>query len=187
MTRTRYLLALLLGCTAFVSACAPVVSQQSRATAPVATASVDGSASSAMTPRVSSAKNITWEGHFGSDHADPSVAYTLLGSGFFRADTSRSMKAIVKKWTRAHPNATVVPVVEFDRAPDGSRLEWVWLEDGTDNLNQELVCTGACAAGTMAAPQGTEVLVAPERYAAFQRQLPSLEQSAKAKRVGIWE
>jgi hypothetical protein len=187
MTRTHFLLALLLGFSVLVSACAPVVPQQPRAKAPVATASADTSASSATTSSVSSAKNTTWKDNFGSNRSDPSVAYTLLGSGFLQADTSRSMTAIIRKWMKAHPDAVVVPVVEFDRAPNGMRLEWVWLEDGTDNLNQELVRTGACAAGTMAAPPGTEVLVAPERYAAFQRPLAALERSAREKRLGIWE
>jgi len=128
-----------------------------------------------------------WTGHFGSNRSDPTVLYTLLGLGFFQADTSDSAVTLIQEWVKSHPNAKVVPVIDYGSSPDGSRMLWVWLVDGESNLNQELVRAGACERATMAAPEELELLVTAAEYDEFEAGLPHLEALAKQDRLGIWK
>ncbi len=132
-------------------------------------------------------RDTTWTGEFGSNHSDSNVGYTLLGQGFFQARTADSLPGIVSKWVTAHPDATIVSAADFGAAPDGTRLLWVWLTDGKNNLNQELVRRGVCQKEAMAIPAGLKPLVTPAQYAAFESELPRLEKLAKEERLGVWK
>ena len=198
-TASWCLAALLVTCLAPLSACTQTPQATHSSASAAATSSAGASAAVAPMPRavgfrVANAADITWKGPFGSDHSDPSVAYFLLGSGFFRAPSSLSIGATTRKWVKAHPDAKVVPVVDFGVSPDGTRSVWVWLVDGDNNLNQELVRSGACARATMVAPDEklmfdtrAKLLVTTAEYNKFEAALPQLEKLARRERLGIWK
>ena len=134
------------------------------------------------------ASKLKWAGFFASDHADPKVVYTLLGAGFLRTETSNKVGVVITTWLKAHPNAHVVPVIDFGAGPDGSRIVWAWVVDGDQYLNHELVRQGVCAAGTMRRPDDSlRLLVTLGQYDAFTQPLAVLEASAKQHRLGIWK
>lgn len=186
--RSWCLVLVLLACVAPVAACTqvPGVSHSPAATSSVGATSSASARSAPTGRRVAAVSDITWKGYFGSDHANPAVAYTLLALDFFQGTTSLSATATINNWVKAHPDAQVVPVMEYERSPDGTRLVWVWLVDGQSNLNLELVRSGACQAATMTAPDGLKLLVPQAQFDAFEAELARLEKLARHDRLGIW-
>jgi hypothetical protein len=136
------------------------------------------------------ASEVVWHGASGSAPADPRTVYTLLGSGFSSMPTSENINELVNRWVAAHPNAELIRVVNFGplmKNRTDSQLIWVWLVDGSSNLNLELVREGACSANAMTAEERVRVLVPLGEYAQFQEELPRLEQLAKHDKLGIWK
>ena len=64
---------------------------------------------------------------------------------------------------------------------------YVWLVDGESNLDLDLVRKGACPAGTMLAPNPSDLLIASAEYKRFEDKLSELEQMAKQDKLGIWK
>jgi hypothetical protein len=104
--------------------------------------------------------------------------------------TSRDIDTQINAWIAKHPGAKFVRVVNFGslmpNRMDSQRI-WVWLVDGTSNLNLQLVGVGACPKSAMAAPRRTRILVPFADYERFEGALPTLEQQARRDRLGIWK
>jgi hypothetical protein len=79
--------------------------------------------------------------------------YVLLGSGFLRPTTFGEPRVFVSEWLKSHPNATVTPISRSlstnTRTHQLMEIVYIWIEDGADSLNVDLVRGGIFAAGTM--------------------------------------
>jgi hypothetical protein len=170
-----------------LTGCGAALSSQSQPSSRVSTVTPEATQPPAPHGTLPASK-LEWAGFFASDHADPKVVYTLLGAGFLRTETSNKVGAVITTWLKAHPDANVVPVIDFGAGPDGSRIMWAWIVDGDQYLNHELVRQGVCAAGTMRRPDDSlRLLITLGQYEAFAQPLAVLEASAKQHRLGIWK
>lgn len=79
--------------------------------------------------------------------------YVLLGSGFLRATSFGDPKVFVSDWLKIHPKAIVTPISRLlstnTRTHQVMELVYVWIEDGNDSLNVDLIRAGVFAGGTM--------------------------------------
>ncbi len=96
------------------------------------------------------ASQVTWQEHFGSSTADTNTLFSLMAHGYFRAE-STNVQRVVDTWLRDHPRAVVISVSTggpvMTRFPS-SRLTYVWVVQGSDSLNVELVRRGCIAPET---------------------------------------
>ncbi len=83
---------------------------------------------------------------------DPNL-YVLLGSGFLRPTTFGDPKAFVSDWLKLHPKAIVTPISRLISTNTRTRqvltIVYVWIEEGDNSLNVDLVRAGVFAGGTM--------------------------------------
>ena len=83
---------------------------------------------------------------------DPGL-YVLLGSGFLRPTTFGDPKVFVSEWLKLHPRAIVTPISRListnTRSHQMFEIVYVWIEDGGNSLNVDLIRGGVFAGGTM--------------------------------------
>lgn len=84
---------------------------------------------------------------FGQRTGDKTT-YCLLGNGFFRTISSSEEDTVIPEWVSKHPNAKAVPVSIIG---DGSKMPivYIWVVDGTENLNLSLVRSGVFPGSVM--------------------------------------
>ena len=131
-----------------------------------------------------------WMGTIGQDKADPNVYYSMLLLGFFKDQLSLPCKTSVKSWFERHPGAEITPIAtesKFDTRNPKSKLVFVWVIDGDDNLILNLVRTGCLPAGlvTTLAP-GTELLISQTVLDRMKTEIVAAEKLAKRDKLGIW-
>jgi hypothetical protein len=133
--------------------------------------------------------SIQWMGHFGGRKEEPKNIYILMSQGGFLAPTSENYESLIKVWLAEHPNADAIVVYTQDGMmvdiPD-SKMKWVWVVDGDENLNVHLVRMGGCPAGTMLLNKGDKTPVTREEYEAFTKKVIEAEALAKKEGLGIW-
>lgn len=132
------------------------------------------------------------------------TSYSIVGTGMFRAPRADELDAFVASWMKRHPRA-VVTVVDQSRL--GSKLgemDYIWINDGADSLNVDLVRQGLVPGGMMAdgvdylsaikrvarqdmsGPDDPKRLVSDESYLAFMKRIVAAEVAARADKVGLW-
>jgi hypothetical protein len=135
------------------------------------------------------ASDLTWNGHFGGRKEEPHNIYILMSQGGFRAPTSANYESLIENWMAQHTNAEAIVVYTLDGArtnyPD-SKMKWVWVVDGEDNLNIHLVRQGGCPAWTMLLNDGDKAYVSQDEYESFVRKLIEADQLARQEKLGIW-
>ena len=150
---------------------------------------------------------------FGSRLGDKTT-YSLLGTGFFRTLSSGEEDSLIKDWVGRHPQAKALPVTIIG---EGSTrpMVYVWVIDGSENMNLFLVENGAFSGSVMfdavqfmraRAPaegraagtgQGDRTLsvendgaqrrfVSDASYDAFVEKLEIAEETARKHKAGIW-
>jgi len=74
--------------------------------------------------------------------------YCLLGNGFIRTIRSSEESAIISEWLQKHPEAKVIPVSILE---EGTRVPfiYIWIADGAEILNLELIRKGAFPGSVM--------------------------------------
>lgn len=134
------------------------------------------------------ASSVTWKDQLGYLGNRPNVMYSIMMNGFFRLPTF-DMDAQVHHWLGAHPLARMVTVATMQpimtKDPQ-SQIRLVWVVDGPDTLNLDLVRAGACQGGTMLIPPGVEQFISPSAYQAFLRSLIRADSLAEQARLGVW-
>ena len=122
----------------------------------------------------------------------PTVFLLETPSGY-RACTDPSFYKITNKWFVDHPNSLVIEVFSIPIFPNKQieygKQSYVWVVDGADNLNIELVQKGACEAKSMLLDDETEkdILIESNRYIEFKRRILEAEQKAREIGLGIWK
>jgi hypothetical protein len=102
---------------------------------------------------VRTANELTFQEFFASRPGD-ARAYILLGSGWLRTIYYGSPSDYISKWLAAHPAATVKPISRMfttnTKSKRTSEHVYIWLEDGSDSLNVDLVRAGLFPGAVMA-------------------------------------
>ena len=135
------------------------------------------------------AAELKWEAHLAKHPTDPKVMFSLMSVGGFLARTSSAHEQLIREWLAAHPKAVVVRVADLGpwRTDDpDAHMYYVWLVDGSSNLNLHLVETGDCAGSTMEVPANDPLLVPEAQYKEFIEKAVAAHRAAREKKLGIW-
>jgi hypothetical protein len=137
------------------------------------------------------ASSVQWQGGaFGALFSAPETIFFLMATGFFQSTTSPDMPGIVAQWLRDHPKALLVNVASLGQLTDkdpNSRGIYVWVVDGAQNLNLDLVRQGCVYPETQAIGNGEELLAPQPEYDAFVKEATAAGKDAKEKKLGIWK
>jgi hypothetical protein len=134
------------------------------------------------------ASSVTWKDQMGLVGNRANVMYSVMMNGFFRRPTF-DMDAQVHHWLGAHPLARMVTVATMQPMMTQytqSQIRLVWVVDGPDTLNLDLVRAGACQGGTMLIPPGLDQRISPSAYQASLRSLVRADSLAEQARLGVW-
>jgi hypothetical protein len=113
---------------------------------------------------------------------------SLLAVGGFRASVGQEFASIRDSWLSSHPKAILTRVCQYKEENSNKlTLTYVWILDGNDNLNVELVRTGCVAADYMYVLEEQKIDIPAHKYQEFVQKVRAAESEAKAKRLGIWE
>lgn len=143
---------------------------------------------------------------FADSNKDSLHAYCLLGSGYFRAETSDDADSLINNWLSKHPNAHVIPVATHGPTLSDyptSKMTYCWLIDKKDTINNYLVRAGCFEGGTMTRPKTWQEMSDQEKaiwkddpkilvhvdqttYDRFIDQIKAAELYARQHRLGIW-
>lgn len=128
-----------------------------------------------------------WGKGIGGRKGEPKTMYTVMSQGGFLASKSNNFEDLIKAWLAEHPNANVIVVYTLDGATKQStKIKWVWIIDGNENLNIHLVRMGGCSADTMFLNKGDKTHVTKGEYESFIKKILEAESLAKKERLGIW-
>ena len=134
------------------------------------------------------ASKMSWQEHFGKSRTDTNTLFCLMAHGYFRSETT-NIHPVVDAWLKTHPKAVVVTVVSggpvFRKLPN-SKQAFVWVVQGADNLNAELVRQGCLAPETQMLNSDEQPQVPQEDYHAFVQKVTEAASQAKASKAGIW-
>jgi len=135
------------------------------------------------------AAQIIWKEHFGQSRADTNTLFCLMAQGGFRADTT-NVQSVATAWLKAHPKALVVTVLSHTPLLTGqpsSRFAYVWIVQGSDNMNVEMVRQGCFAPATQMLMEGDKPSIPQQDYDAFLQKVAAAGKRAKKVKAGIWE
>jgi hypothetical protein len=157
----------------------------------------------ALSMYATEANAVRWQGQSGEDPNNPAIWYSVLSVGAIRTELSTDFVATMDGWLKRHPKAKIVRVVArkplLDSQPN-SKLIFVWIVDGGENLNVYLVRHGCVAAPQMfslsdddmqllrnelAMPKD-KLEVSQKEYNKVKSRLIAAEKLAKTERLGIW-
>jgi hypothetical protein len=134
------------------------------------------------------ASKVTWKEHFGESGTETNTLFCLMAHGYFRSETT-NIQAVVDAWLKTHPKAVVVTVVSsgpvYTKFPN-SKQAFVWVVQGADSLNAELVRKGCLAPETQMLNPDEQPQVPQVDYNAFVRKVTEAAAQAKAHKAGIW-
>ena len=111
-----------------------------------------------------------------------------MGGGHQLGD---NFQDIINKWVKNHPNSVVIPVHKINIWTKGELYAvqtYVWVMDGIDNLNIELVRNGACNSNTMLlTDEKSDLLISNSQYKLFENKILEAEKYAQSNKLGIWK
>ena len=146
--------------------------------------------------------DLKFQSIFGYNSKDSSQVYCLLGTGFFRAPSSKNSDSLMENWINNHPNAQVIPISTLDEPK--SKMTYCWLVDKSDTINNYLIKNGCFPGGTMMRPQtydemsnkmksvygkdNSKIIVHIDKksYDTFIEQIKVAEAYAETNKLGIW-
>lgn len=138
------------------------------------------------------ASQLEWKHVFGVHDKGDKAVYTLMAQGFMGMAFLTEPKFCddldeqIGDWLRRHPEARVIPIQAIPLGEDAS-FTYVWITDGDDILNVQLVRDGCCVAKNMQVALGLgDLLIPRENYDAFDRTLQEAENVAIKEQRGVW-
>ena len=135
------------------------------------------------------ASQVDWKEHFGTSTVDTNTLFCLMAHDYFRGETTNVQKT-VSQWLKNHPDAIVVSVSWFSpiySARPASRFAYVWIVQGHDNLNLELVRRGCFAAETQMLNPDQVSDISTINYQSFVQQVTKAGELAKKEKLGIFK
>jgi hypothetical protein len=138
-------------------------------------------------PKEIRASSVQWEEHFGSCNAEPHTSFCLMARGFFRSPT-KNVQAVTSAWLKKHPNAKLIRVSSMPASTKDPQalLTFVWVVDGDESLNLELVRQGCFDPGTQTLGAEQRLEVRQGDYDAFTKKLTIAGEYAHQHNLGIW-
>ncbi|MBS0377976.1 MAG: hypothetical protein JSS29_05765 [Proteobacteria bacterium] len=132
----------------------------------------------APTQDVHFAKELVFDEFFATRKGD-ARQYFLLGGGWLLTIQSGNPGRFISDWLEAHPAATATPVsrmfVTNTKSKVTSEMVYIWVDDGNQSLNVDLVRAGVFPAGVMYDmvdnQKGLEELLKDPRLAAAKAQI----------------
>jgi hypothetical protein len=131
-----------------------------------------------------------WNGGLGGSVEYPESLFSLMGHGFFQSAVSPEMDGVIKQWLADHPKAVLVPVHilgPLTQADPDSDMVIVWIVDGRENLNVELVRRGCIYPETQMFNKDEKLEIPQAEYDAFVKKLTDAGKDAEKKNLGIWK
>jgi hypothetical protein len=127
---------------------------------------------------------------FGAPKKDSTLAYCLLGTGFFKSRQAQGADTLIARWIKQHPAARVIPVSTIESTMIGapnSSMTYCWVVDKDQNLNVHLIRNGYFPGGTMQKPKtGVKNHISKKEYEEFMLQIRLAEIYAQKKKLGVW-
>ena len=113
-----------------------------------------------------------------------------MAHGWLLGTKSKNVQTVMGAWLKDHPKAAVVSV--FSSGPmwtknPSSKLAFVWVAQGNDNLNIELVRQGCISPETQVLGPDEKPEVSREDYKAFIQKIIEAVRQAKEQKIGIWK
>jgi len=134
------------------------------------------------------ASSVKWTGHFGSSEADSHTTFCLMARGAFRTPT-KDIETVTAEWLKKHPNAVLVAVsstMPFIVKDPQSKLTFVWIVDGSETLNLELVRRGCFHPATQIIGNDQKLEIPRPDYEAFTKKLTVAADYAYDHKRGLW-
>lgn len=110
-----------------------------------------------------------------------------MARGFFLSRT-KNIEAVTGVWLKKHPNAILVGVSTIQPSIDSdpeSKLTFVWVIDGKDSLNLELVRQGCLDPRSQLVAEEPRLKVPQADYDAFVRKLGPAAEFAHQHKLGL--
>lgn len=127
---------------------------------------------------------------FGAPKKDSTLAYCLLGTGFFKSRQAQGADTLIARWIKQHPAARVIPVSTIQSTMIGaanSSMTYCWIVDKEENLNVYLIRNGYFPGGTMQKPKANvKTYISKKDYEEFMRLIRLAEIYAQKKKLGVW-
>jgi len=134
------------------------------------------------------ASQVSWKEHFGQSTAATNTLFCLMAHGYFHSETT-NVQSVIVNWITLHPKAMVIPVITggpvLSKVPN-SKQAFVWVVQGADMLNVELVRQGCLAPETQMLNLDESPHVPQADYEKFVRNVVEAGDQAKKRRLGIW-
>jgi hypothetical protein len=101
------------------------------------------------------AKELTFNNEAFATRPNDALTYVVIGGGWLRGIRSEDPAKFISAWLAEHPAASVKPIsrMVLSRAGAGGQdeqLEYIWIEEGKESLNVDLVRAGIYPAPAMA-------------------------------------
>lgn len=103
--------------------------------------------------RGNSAASLNFKNDIMATRSDDGPLYVILGSGFLRPVTFGVPKIFIVQWMKSHPNAVFTPISRMISTNTKTHVPmeiiYIWIEDGAQSLNVDLVRNGIFDGGNM--------------------------------------
>mgnify|MGYP001591886890 CR=1 FL=1 len=143
------------------------------------------------------ASTITWhKGFIGTVNEDKTRLYQLIGRGDFempflgKATQKTELDAraaFIGRWLERHPKAIAVPVEAYPFFSKTVARIYIWILDGPDSLNLELVREGFIdGSSLMTNLRFEDLYVTAKQVWDLRKQASAAEEEAAKARKGIW-
>jgi hypothetical protein len=119
----------------------------------------------------------------------PDITFSLMASGFFRAPRRDDTQQLIDDWMKAHPKAVAIPVTTlkpFNERNPNSKFVFVWIVEGSSNLNVDLVREGCFPPGTQVLFKEEKLEVLEADYKKFLSEIDSAGHYAEEHKLGVW-
>jgi hypothetical protein len=110
-----------------------------------------------------------------------------MARGAFRSPT-KNVQAVTEAWVKKHPNAKLIRVSSMPACTTDPEaiLAFVWVVDGDENLNLELVRRGCFLPFTQTIGEGQKLEVSQTDYDAFANKVTQAGKYAQEHKLGGW-
>jgi len=144
------------------------------------------------------AAKITWEkGFIGIVGDDKTRLYHLTGQGSIglipflgKGPNTTELNArqqYIRQWLEQHPQARAIPVEAYPFFSNTVARIYIWIKEGQDHLNLDLVRAGLLAGDSMMTILRFEDLyITGQQLWAFRKKVAAAEMEAAAANKGIW-
>ncbi len=139
------------------------------------------------------ASQITWKVFFGTVGDNKKRIYSLLAQrmisipGLSGQRVPADLEPFIQSWLAAHPKAKVVPIEAYPFFSKSAAMIYVWIVDGNDNLNIDLVREGFFRANDLVPMlQTADILISAETLVAFRKMISAAEINSAKTKKGLW-